>query len=224
MKILLAVLVLFAAAAVTGVAQPQLGRSATPAAHTITVVGNGSVETVPDRATFSFTVTTNAATASAALTKNGAAADSVVAALKGAKVQTTGLGVNPRFDDAGTRILGYTASTTVSADADLAKIGSLIDAAVAAGADGVSGPFFSRTDRDALYRNALKDAVGDARTKAAALAAASGLTLGDVQSVAEGQSLPTPLPYAAAADAGAAKIEPGTQTIDATVTVTYAAG
>jgi uncharacterized protein YggE len=28
----------------------------------------------------------------------------------------------------------------------------------------------------------------------------------------------------AAADAGAAKIEPGTQTIDATVTVTYAAG
>jgi len=224
MKISIAVLVLFAAAAVAGVAQPQFARSAAPApttSKTITVTGSGSVETVPDRATFSFTVTTLADTAKAALARNSASADAVVAALKGAKVQTSGLGVDPRFDEKGTTIVGYTASTTVSADAPLTQMGGLIDAAVAAGADGVSGPSFSRSDQDALYKQALKDAVADAHAKAAALAEAGGVSLGDVQTMTEGSSVSTPVPVAMASDA---KIEPGTQTISATVTVTYAAG
>jgi uncharacterized protein len=221
MKIALAALVLFGAAAVAGVAQPHFAHSADPAAKTITVSGSGSVETVPDRATFFFTVTTTADTAKAALARNGAAADAVAAALKGAKVQTSGLGLDPRLDDSGSAILGYTASTTVSADSPLAQAGGLIDAAVAAGATGVSGPSFSASDRDALYRQALKQAVADAKTKAGALAEAAGLTLGDVKSLAEGQaSFPQPL---FGATDSAAKIEPGTQTVDATVTVTYAA-
>jgi uncharacterized protein len=223
MKISIAALVLFAAAAVAGVAQPQFAHSASPAASskTITVTGNGTVETVPDRASFSFTVTSLADTAKAALAKNSASADAVVAALKGARVQTSGLGVDPRFDEKGTTIVGYTASTTVSADAPLAQMGGLIDAAVAAGADGVSGPSFSRSDQDALYKQALKDAVTDAHAKAAALADAGGVSLGDVQTMTEGSSVSTPVPVAMASDA---KIEPGTQTISATVTVTYAAG
>src|SRR4051794_16467743 len=216
MKIAIAVLVLFAAAAVAGVAQPQFARSAATASQTITVTGNGSVETVPDRATFSFTVTSNGDSAKAALTRNETAANAVVAALKGAKVQTSGLGVDPRFDDKTNTIIGYTATTTVSADAPLTTIGGLIDAAVAAGADGVSGPEFSRSDRDALYGHALKNAVADAKTKATALADAAGTTLGAVKSITEGTSL-TPVPMALAADA---KIEPGTQAIEATVTVT----
>jgi len=222
MKISIAVLVLFAAAAVAGVAQPQFARSAATATQTITVTGNGSIETVPDRATFSFTVTSNGDTAKAALAKNEAAADAVVAALKGAKVQTTGFGVDPRFDDKTNTIVGYTATTTVTADASLTAIGGLIDTAVAAGADGVSGPSFSRSDRDALYRQALQDAVADAKTKATALAGAAGTTLGAVKSVTEGASFAAPMPLAA--DAAMSKIEPGTQTIDATVTVTYGAG
>lgn len=221
MKIFSAVLVLFAAAAVTGVVQPQSAQSAAPTSKTITVTGNGSVETVPDRASFSFTVTSLADTAKAALAKNSAAADAVVAALKGAKVQTSGLGVDPRFDEQGSTIVGYTASTTVTADAPLASIGGMIDAAVAAGADGVSGPSFSRSDEEALYTQALKDAVADAHTKAVALADSAGVSLGDVQSVTEGSAAPTPVPLAMASDA---KIEPGTQTVSATVTVTYAAG
>jgi uncharacterized protein YggE len=220
MKIAFAALVLFGAAAIAGVAQPHFARSAdTPTPKTITVTGAGSVETVPDRATFFFTVTTTADTAKSAMAKNGVAADAVVAALKGAKVQTSGLNLDPRLDDTGAAILGYTASTTVSADTDLAKAGGLIDAAVAAGATGVSGPSFSASDRDALYRDALKKAVTDAKTKAAALADASGLTLGDVKAISEGQAS-YPQPLFAASDASA-KIVPGTQTIDATVTVTY---
>jgi uncharacterized protein YggE len=225
MKIMLAVLVLFGAAALAGVAQPHLARSAdaptTAAGKTITVTGTGSVETVPDRASFSFTVRTNAETAKDALAKNGTAADAVAAALKGAKVQTSNVSLDQRSDQNGNPIAGYTATTTVTADAPLSSAGSLIDAAVAAGATSFSGPSFSSSDLDALYRDALKDAVADAKAKAASVASASGLTLGDVQTVVEGSQAAVPLPMAAGGDS--AKIEPGTQEVDASVTVTFAA-
>ena len=223
MKIVLASLVLFGAAALAGVAQPHLARSAdaTPAPKTITVSGSGSVATVPDRATISFTVTTNADTAKAAMAANADSATKVADALKGAKLQTSSVGLDPRFDDNGQKILGYTASTTLTADAALPTIGGLIDAAVAAGANGISGPSFTRSDTDALYRDALKDALGDAKAKAETLAQASGLTLGEIASVSEGSQASGPLPFASAAKDAAVPIEPGTQTVEATVTVTY---
>ena len=213
MKILLAVLVVFGAAAIAGVAQPHFAHSAASTdAKSITVSGTGTVLTVPDRATFSFTVTTSADTAKAALAKNGTLADAVVAALRGAKVQTTGVMLDPRLNDDGTAILGYVASTTVTADSELGQAGGLIDAAVAAGATSVSGPSWSRSDRDTLYRQALADAVADARAKAATLADSSGLALGTIQSVVEDSASSGPIPYAADATA---KLEPGTQTVDA---------
>src|SRR6185437_4979396 len=131
--VLPAAAVLLAASALAGVAQPQLGRSAGTPARTITVSGEGTVTTVPDRASFSFTVDTRAATAAAALARNADAAAAVV------------------------------------------------DAAVGAGADEVSGPSLYRSDADSLYREALKDAVANAHDKADAIAAAAGLTLGGVQ-------------------------------------------
>jgi hypothetical protein len=223
MKILLAVLVVFGAAALAGVAQPRLGHAAvTPDAKSITVSGNGTAVTVPDRATFTFTVSTNADTAKAALAKNGTVADAVAAALRPAKVQTSGISLAPQLNDQGTAVLGYNASTTVTADSELAQAGPLIDAAVAAGATSVSGPSWSTSDRDALYRKALADAVADARAKASTLADSSGLTLGAVQTIVEGATAAMPMPWAAA-DAGVAKLEPGTQTVDASVTVTFAA-
>ena len=225
MKIVLASLVLFGAAALAGVAQPHFAHSAdtTPAPKTITVTGAGSVQTVPDRATVSFTVSSTADTAKAAMAANAAAAQKVHDALTGAKLTTSGISLDPRYDDSGQKLLGYAASTTLTADAELAKIGGLIDAAVAAGANGISGPSFTRSDTDALYRDALKDALADAKTKAQALAAGAGLTLGAIKSVTEGAQASAPIPYASAAKDAAVPIEPGTQTVDATVTVTYEA-
>ena len=83
-------------------------------------------------------------------------------------------------------VVGYTAQTTVTVTLRaLDRAGAVIDAAVSAGANTVSGPALSSSDQAELYRNALRNAVADARAKAQALAAASGVTLGEVVSVVE---------------------------------------
>jgi uncharacterized protein len=219
---------LLVASAIAGVAQPRFGRAAeTPAKKTITVTGSGTVTTVPDRASFQFTVESRAATAKAALAKNADEAAAVIAALKNAGIaaadlQTSQVYLNPQMNQDGTDVVGYVASNSVSAKTTLAKAGAIVDAAVGAGANGVSGPMLSRSDEDALYRDALKNAVANALDKAKALASASGLTLGGVQTVIEGSQGSQPIPFAAKAAADSATpIEPGTQTIEASVTVTY---
>src|SRR5262245_48564600 len=224
-------LLLLAASALSGIAQPPFGRSATTApSKTITVTGNGSVTTVPDTATFSFTVDTRAKTATAALAQNSTETAAVIAAVKAQgigsdDIQTSQVSLSPQSSDDGTSIVGYVASNTITVKSDLAHSGKLVDAAVGAGANGVGGPSLSRSDQAALYRDALKKAVEDAKLKAESLADAAGLKLGAVQSVSEGATSSPPVPFAAskAADAGV-PIEPGTQEIDATATVTYEAG
>jgi uncharacterized protein YggE len=227
--ILLLAALLLAASAIAGVAQPRLGHAADPPSKkTITVTGTGKVTTVPDRASFDFTVETRADTAKAALAKNAAAAANVLAAVKGAGVpasdiQTSQVSLSPQTKPDGNEIVGYIASNSVSVKTTIAKAGGLVDAAVGAGADGVSGPMLSRSDADPLYRDALKDAVADAKSKAEALASAGGLSLAGVQAIVEGGQFSPPIIYAQKADAAgsAVPIEPGTQTIEATVTVTY---
>jgi uncharacterized protein YggE len=229
-SILLLSCVLLVASAVAGVAQPRPGVAAgAPATKTITVTGNGTVTTVPNRASFAFTVDSRAANAKAALAQNANAAAAVIAALKNAGVaardlQTGEVSLSPQQSEDGATVVGYVASNTGAAVTAIERAGALVDAAVAAGATGVNGPTFTRSDADSLYRDALTAAVANADDKARTLASASGFTLGGVQTVVEG-SQPTPVFASAgkAFDATATPIEPGTQTIDATVTVTYAA-
>jgi uncharacterized protein len=229
-SILLLSLLLLAAAAIAGVARPREGRAAdTPTApgKTVTVNGSGSVTTVPDRASFDFTVDTQAATAQSALARNAASAAAMIAAIKNAGVadadlQTGQVSLSPRLNDAGTDVLGYTASNTVTATIAIAKAGPLVDAAVGAGATGVGGPTLTRSDSDALYNKALQAAVANAAEKAKALASAAGLSLGGVQTIAEGSQQPVVFAAGKMDAAASTPIEPGTQEIDATVTVTYA--
>ena len=217
--------------AFAGVGRPESAGSAGPSAgRTITVSGSGSVTVVPNRASFSFGVTTQGRTAAGALAENAAEMRKVIAALKDAgiapaDIQTQSVSLSPRYSNDGESILGYTASNSVSATAkDINKAGSIVDAAVAAGANQVSGPSLTRSDSSSLYRRALKAAVADARSKAAAIAAASHVRLGAVRSVTEGSSSPVPVPLAAkaAGPTESTPVQPGTQQIEASVTVEFA--
>jgi uncharacterized protein len=221
---------LLLAAAIAGVAQPHLGRSATTSTgSTITVTGNGTVEATPDRASFDFGVTTNGATAREALSRNSAEARSIISALKksgvdSSAIQTTQVSLWPQTSNDGTRITGYQASNSVQVTAALGESGKLVDAAVRAGANNIDGPSLDTADKASLYNAALKKALAAAKVKAQAIAVATGLTLGTVLKVHEGGS-PTPIVYAQSLEARAAgpPIEAGTQKIDAAVTVTFSA-
>lgn len=193
----------------------------------ITVQGTASVKSVPDRAQLSFGVESQGATAKAALSANATEMRRVIAALKSAgatDIQTQSVSLSPRYKD-GNEVQGYAAQNSVSAIVrDLAKAGPVIDAAVDAGANQVYGPMLSVADQSELYRQALRAAVADARTRAQALAAAANVSLGRVTSIVEGGGGPQPVPLAraqVAADTASTPIEPGQQETGATVTVTF---
>jgi len=221
-----------AIAAFAGVFQPSGARSA-PAGDAspggITVLGTGSANVIPNRASFAFGTVTQAATANAALAASSQSVARVIAALKKAGVaqadiQTSDVSLSPRMNDNGNEIVGYTASNTVTATIrKLGDAGDVVDAAVGAGANQVYGPNLLASDQDAVYRNALKDAVANARAKAETLAAASSSTLGRITAIVEGGGA-TPMPMAAGAKDSSVPIEPGTQKIEATVSVTFALG
>ena len=193
----------------------------------ITVQGTGTITTIPDRAQLSFGVETRAATAKAALNGNAAEMRRVIAAVKASgatDVQTQSVSLQPQYTDGG-GVQGYVAQNTVSATIrELARAGAAIDAAVDAGANQVYGPSLSRGDQTELYRQALRAAVADARTRAQALAAAANLSLGRVTQVIESGAAPSPVFSAAkAADESGTPIEAGTQQLVASVQVTFAA-
>jgi uncharacterized protein len=224
-----AAVVLFAVAAVAGVGRPSSASGAATASTAppslVTTNGHGDVTAVPDEAVVSAGVNTHATTAAAALSQNAQLMQQVIAALKnagGSDLQTQEVSLNPQTDDGGT-VTGYVAQDTVSAKAKIAAAGALIDAAVGAGANTVDGPSLDVSDSDALYRDALKQAVADARAKAEALAQAGGFTVGPVFSVSESGAAPEPFYRAAAAQAVAAPtpVEPGTQDVTADVTVSF---
>ena len=220
-----------AIAAFAGVFQPSGAQSA--AADTtsggITVLGTGSVNLTPDRASFAFGTVSQAATAKAALAASSQSVSRVIAALEKAGVaqsdlQTAEVSLSPQLNDKGDAIVGYVASNTVTATIKrIGDAGGIVDAAVEAGANQVSGPNLLASDQDAAYRSALKGAVADARAKAETLANASSSTLGKITAIVEGGGA-IPMPLAAGAKDSSAPIEPGTQQIEATVSVTFALG
>lgn len=208
-------------------ALPGAATSAAAAPAGITVQGTASVTSVPDRAELSFGVESRGETARAALAANAAEMRRVIAALRSAgaaDVKTQYVALSPRYTERG-EAQGFAATNTVSATVkDLDRAGAVIDAAVAAGANQVYGPSLSRGDQTALYRQALKTAVENARATAQTLAAASGLSLGRATAIVEGGGAPQPLPYPAAAEKAmeaSTPIEPGTQEVTATVSVTF---
>ena len=197
--------------------------------HSIVVAGQGSIAARPDRAQLSFGVSSDAKTASAALRTNAAEMTKVIAALKSqgiaaADLRTDLVSLSSRYSQNGETVVGYTATNSVSATVrNLAKIGAIIDAAVDAGANQVSGPNLVRSSAASLYRAALRAAIADARGKARTIAAASGLHIRRITDVAESSAAPSPAPLTAKASADASTpVETGSTLVEATVTVTFA--
>lgn len=155
---------------------------------TIIVKGHGVVTYPPDEGEVVLGVESRAPTAQAATEKNAEAMAEVLAAVKAKlgpddRVATQSYRVSPRYQwDSKERInrfKGFEAVNRVSvATGDPKGLGAIMDAAVQAGANTISGPFWSLKDPAAARREAQIKAFWDAQAQAQALAQAAGMILG----------------------------------------------
>ncbi|MEM4189283.1 MAG: SIMPL domain-containing protein [Candidatus Caldarchaeum sp.] len=203
----------------------------------LTVTGYAQVTVTPDQLTILFTVEERAPTPAEALARLTTASQNVVSTLlkqglKPEEVKTVGLNIYPEYvyrEGQPPQIVGYIASYTIEAKTGkIGEAGSLIEAAVNAGADYVSGLYFSlSTERQReVYRQLLSAAVSDAEIKANAILTPLGLKTVRVKSVSVSESMPTPVARAAPvqSEAGGPPIMPGTATVSVSVNIVYAIG
>jgi uncharacterized protein len=217
-------------------AAPVLAESDFPAA--ISVTGEASISAPPDLTQIDAGVASDAKTAREASEANNAAMGKVLTALKGAGIdekdyQTSRLSLQPQYANrpgysgsAPTAIVGYRASNRVTVKLhDVAKVASVIDTVVAAGANDIGNINFSVSQASKLLDDARDKAVADARRKAEIYAKAAGVTLGLPLSISEGGA-PAPvfrakmaMPMATAAPVPIAQ---GEEALSVSVSVTWA--
>jgi uncharacterized protein YggE len=123
-------------------------------------------------------------------------------------------------------VTGYLVSNQVAVTVrDLARLGAILDQVVAAGSNAVEGLVLEKEDTTAERARALEAAVADARAKAAVLAKAAGVALGEVVRVAEasaGGPVPLAEGFAATRAAGPVPVAAGQVEIVARVEVAVA--
>jgi hypothetical protein len=211
--------------------------------QSIRVTGVGEARAKPDQAIGDFGVETQAPTAQAAAAENAQRMQRVIEALVRAgvprdRIETRDYNVYPDYDPqprpeaTEPRIRGYRVMNTVSVTLDdIERVGTVIDAALAAGANRVNSVRFGLRDPQAFRQRAIDDAVRRARSDGEALAAALGLTLGMVREAYTadvGTVQPMMMERLQMADASASMastpMNPGEQTVRATVVVVYAIG
>jgi len=204
--------------------------------QTVSVTGTGHVSLTPDRASFTAGVQTVAASLAAATQENAARMTAILAALRQAgatdrELRTTGLSIYPQMaPEPGNkpRIVAYQVSNNVTVTRDeAATIGQLLEAAVQAGANTVSGVTFTVSDSARGRDSGLQAAFAEAKAKADVLARAAGRTVGRALAITEGGAAPPPGPVpmyrrAEMAQASfAAPVESGSEEIEFTVSVVF---
>ena len=159
----------------------------------LSVSGNGTVLVESDLAI----VTVGVREASADVLVAQATVNEKIAAIKQAlldagvqetEINTDSINIYANYDysDNTEVIVGYTANNSLSVrTTDMDNVGSLIDAAFAAGANTLDNVQFTVQDDSEAREQALTKAVEDARRKADVLAAAAGMQVTAIESIAE---------------------------------------
>lgn len=203
----------------------------------VSIQANAEASRVPDVATISAGVVTQAADANAAMRANAEQMDRVMKAVRAAgiaerDIQTSGISVHPQYrygDNQPPTITGYQASNTVSIKVrDIARLGEVLDALVASGANQVNGPSFEIDRPEAVYDEARRDALELARARAEMYAKSLGMRVRRIVSISEGGGLQPPVPMmkAMAMDARmeSAPVAPGETTLSASLDVVFELG
>ncbi len=210
-------------------ATPIMPAAARAAERSITVTGEATVSVAPDNANIRLGVTSQGKNAREASETNARQMTNVLAAIKEAgvadrDVQTSRLSLQPQYEQgkAGpARLLGFQVTNQITIRIrEIDKFPGILDRAIAAGANEMSGIEFVVSEQSKLLDQARDDAVSDARRKAELYAKAAGVKLGPVTSITEEGSSP-PRPVVQAMRASAVPVAPGEQLLRAAVSVTF---
>ena len=199
------------------------------------VSASGEVTRVPDLAIISAGVQTLQPTASGAIEQNATRMERVRAALKRAgiadrDIQTSSINLNPEYryvENQPPVLTGYRASNNVNVKfRDLKRTGTILDALVAEGANQISGPNLTIDKPEAAYDEARVKAIAAGQQRAELYARALGKRVVRILSVSEsGGYVPAPMPYARdvamASSAAKTEIDPGTQALSVTVSMSF---
>ena len=218
--------------------QPVIAQPASSTGRGITVVGMGKASGTPDVAHVNVGIETEADTVQKAVADNKDKMTRLLETLKGLgiadkDIQTTNYGVytqrQPGPDGKGMGPTTYNVNNQVNVTVrDVAKLGDVLDKAVAAGANNVYGVSFSVDDTSKLEADARAKAFADAKARAESLAKLAGVTLGDVATVSEVIGGPGPvydgarMSAAAGLGGGGAPIQPGELEVNTSIQVTFA--
>jgi uncharacterized protein YggE len=203
----------------------------------LSVTADAQASRIPDVATLSSGVVTQAADANGAMRANAEQMTRVMAAIKAAgiaerDVQTAGISLYPQYRYAENQpptITGYQASNTVNVKVrDLSKLGKVLDVLVASGANQINGPSFEIDEPEAAYDEARRNALKKAQARAEMYAAALGLRVRRIVSIGEGggfnQPGPIPMMKMAAMDARETPVSPGETSLSANLNVVFELG
>ncbi len=204
----------------------------------LSISAQAEARRVPDVATISAGVVTQALDANAAMRANAVEMDKVMGAIKAAgigerDIQTSGISLNPQYkyvENQNPTITGYQATNTVNLKVrDLAKLGKVLDALVASGANQVNGPSFEVDQPEPAYDEARRGALDKAQARAAMYAKTLGLRVRRIVSISEGGGFrpPGPVPMMAMAksmDRVETTVAPGETTLGVNLDVVFELG
>jgi uncharacterized protein YggE len=207
--------------------------------RTITVSAIGTVEREPEQGVAVLAVESEAENARAAADANAQKMTRLLAALRRSgltdrQIRTVSYELRPEYERQGRgeeppRIVSYRAINMVQVTVDtVARLGGIIDAAIAAGANRVASIRFQLRDPHAAHLEAVQNAVRNARREAEAVAQAAGQRLGPPLNINTGGFQPPgpPMPVyrmeaVDMAAQAATPVESGTLTVTAHVNVVY---
>jgi uncharacterized protein YggE len=219
-----------------GTAQAQTDSpTVEPLAETITVVGEGTAQVEPDMAQATIGVQVSNPNLEEATTMVQERMEAVLAALQAQgiapeDIQTTNFNifVEPTLEpeaQATTTEPTYRVSNDVRVTVrDISNIGSILDAAIEAGANNIYGVNFSMTDDSEARAQAREEAFTKAEAQAQDLAGLAGVQLGQVVRISEVIMSQDGIPFAAVAQGvgGGSPIVPGQLDVTTRLEVTYA--
>jgi uncharacterized protein YggE len=223
------------AMASAALAQAAPGAGSMFQATTLAVSADGQSKITPDQATITVGVQVTDATAEAAMQDDAARMTSVMAALRAAglpdkDVQTSNISLQAQYtyvQDQPPKLTGYQASNDVVITVeDLTKLGPVIDAVTASGANQVNGISFGLKDATAPEDRARLAAVKALQEKAALYAQATGYHIVRLVNLTEGAPQETsPIRPMVMAQARLASVQTpvsaGQLTVDITATAVY---